>query len=140
MLGALGFGLVTAPSHHHHHHHPPPPCLLQVLDVPSTFLETSASAMFLFAAATGVNEGWLPQSKYGPSIDLAWTGLTRAVNANGTVSGICAGTPIEPDVAAYEARPTDYAESQSGLGAVFRAALAVHAYQGGQWKAGGLPA
>ena len=100
----------------------------QVLDVPSTFLETSASAMFLFAMATGVNEGWLSRAAYSASIDLAWAGLTKAVNADGTVSGICAGTPVEPDVAAYEARPTGYNTSQSGLGAVFRAALAYHAY------------
>jgi unsaturated rhamnogalacturonyl hydrolase len=105
----------------------------QVLDVPSTFLETSATAMFLFAMATGVNEGWLDTGAYGPSIDLAWSGLTQAVNSDGTVSGICAGTPVETSVAAYEARPTGYNTSQSGLGGVFRAALAVYTYQqGGQ--------
>lgn len=104
----------------------------QVLDVPSTFLETSASAMFLFAMATSVSEGWLPRATYGAAIDLAWAGLTKAVDADGTVSGICAGTPVEPDVAAYESRPTGYNTSQSGLGAVFRAALAYNVYSESQ--------
>ena len=100
----------------------------QVLDVPTTFLETSATAMVLFAMATGVNEGWLDRGKYGAAIELAWSGLTKAVNSDGTVSGICAGTPVEPDVASYNARPTGYNTSQPGLGAVFRAALAYHAF------------
>lgn len=103
----------------------------QVLDAPSTFLETSASAMFLFAMATGVNEGWLDRGTFGAAIDLAWAGLTKAVNPDGSVSGICEGTPILPDVAAYNARATGYNTSQPGLGAVFRAALAYHAYQAG---------
>ena len=100
----------------------------QVLDAPSTFLETSASAMLVFALATGVTEGWLPHAVFAPAATRGWAGLTRAVDlSDGTVTGICEGTPVLLTVAAYNARTTFYNSSQSGLGAVFRAALAVAA-------------
>ena len=45
----------------------------QLLDRTDSYLETSASAMFTFAIARGVNRGWLPPS-YAP---VAQTGLAR---------------------------------------------------------------
>ena len=103
----------------------------QVLDDSSTFLETSATAMFTFALATGVVEGWLPRAQFERTVRAAWAGLLRAVNDDGTVEGICQGTPVELDVAAYNSRTTFYNMSDPGLGAVFRAAVAVHAFEGG---------
>ena len=98
----------------------------QVLDEPSTFLETSVSAMAVFSIATGITRGWL-DSSYAPLVRAAWAGVAGAVAADGTVSSICAGTGIGNTVAFYEARPTDYLDSDPGLGAVFRAALAIEA-------------
>jgi len=101
----------------------------QVLNETGTFLETSATAMFTFALATGVSEGWLPRAAWTGVIEAAWAGLTRAVRADGTVDGICEGTPVLLTVAAYDARSTAYNVSDSGLGAVFRAALAVERFR-----------
>jgi unsaturated rhamnogalacturonyl hydrolase len=103
----------------------------QVLNDTSTFLETSVTAMSLFALATGVTEGWLSRTKYNHAIQLAWTALAATVAEDGTVSGICAGTGIQVSVADYEARPTDYGECQPGLGSVFRAAHAYYIYTTG---------
>lgn len=100
----------------------------QVMDDPSTFLETSSSAMFTFALATGVVEGWIPRAQYQGTVLAAWTGLLRAVGEDGTVAGICQGTPVEPNVAAYNSRTTFYNMSDPGLGAVFRAAMAIQRY------------
>jgi len=100
----------------------------QVLDEPDTFLETSATAMFTFALATGVVEGWLPRAQYEAPVRAAWAGLLRAVREDGTVDGICQGTPVELDVAAYNSRTTFYNESDPGLGAVFRAAMAMERF------------
>ena len=97
----------------------------QVLDHSETFLETSASAMFTFALATGAAEGWLPRAGYEAPVRAAWEGLQRAVRADGTVEGVCQGTPVELTVAAYQSRTTLYNMSDPGLGAVFRAAMAV---------------
>jgi rhamnogalacturonyl hydrolase YesR len=102
----------------------------QVLNESGTFLETSATAMFTFALATGVSEGWLPRAAYAATIEAAWAGLTRAVADDGTVDGICQGTPVLLSVAAYNARTTFYNTSDPGLGAVMRAAMAVARFQG----------
>ena len=110
----------------------------QVLDEPSTFLETSATAMFTFALATGVVEGWLPRAQYEAPVRAAWAGLLRAVREDGTVDGICQGTPVELDVAAYNSRSTLYNMSDPGLGAVFRAAMAMQRYNA-QAEGGGSP-
>jgi hypothetical protein len=110
----------------------------QVLDEPSTFLETSATAMFTFALATGVVEGWLPRAQYEAPVRAAWAGLLRAVREDGTVDGICQGTPVELDVAAYNSRSTLYNMSDPGLGAVFRAAMAMQRFNA-QAEGGGSP-
>ena len=101
----------------------------QVLDDGTTFLETSATAMFTFALATGIVEGWIPRAAFEGPVGAAWAGLLRAVRQDGSVDGICQGTPVEPDVAAYNSRTTFYNMSDPGLGAVFRAAMAMQRLQ-----------
>jgi rhamnogalacturonyl hydrolase YesR len=114
----------------------------QVLDDSATFLETSASAMFTFALATGAAEGWLPRARYEAPVRAAWAGLLRAVRDDGSVEGVCEGTPVELTVAAYQSRTTFYNMSDPGLGAVFRATMAVERFLGGAQgaSAGGAPA
>lgn len=100
----------------------------QVVNESSTFLETSATAMFLNSLADGVVGGWLDQATYDASIRAAWGGLASIVSFNGTVSGICTGTGVGENVAFYEARPTDYLKSSPGLGSVIRATLSYARY------------
>lgn len=100
----------------------------QVLDDPSTFLETSVTAMTIYALCTAVNAQWLDRATYDASIQLAWSGMTSQVAADGTVDGICEGTGVETSVAAYEARGTDYTTSAPGIGSVLRAAIAYAQY------------
>lgn len=102
----------------------------QVLDDPTTYLETSATAMNLFSMATAVLRGWLQHDEYDATIRAAWRGLAATVGADGVVSGICVGTGVQTSAAQYNERPTTYSESAPGLGAVFRAALAYSAYIG----------
>ena len=61
-----------------------------VLDAPETYLETSASAMFLYA----LNEGRRHQLVSPPVAQLAaaWRGLATQVNTNGWVVGVSGGT------------------------------------------------
>ena len=100
----------------------------QVLDQPSTFLETSVTTMTLYSLATGVRGGFLDRATYAQVIEAAWAGLALAVDSDGTVNGICTGTGIGTDVAFYETRPTAYNVSAPGLGSVFRAATAYARY------------
>jgi len=96
----------------------------QVLNDNSTFLETSASAMFLWSFAEGVTHGWLEHDVYGPVIEKAWNGLVKTIQTNGTVTGISEGTGIGTTVSFYNQRSTNYLSSSPGLGSVFKAIVA----------------
>jgi len=97
----------------------------EVVDVPSTWLETSVSSMFLFSLVHGVENGWLDRTTFQPVIDKAWEGIASTVQSDGTVTGICEGTGIGGDLQFYEGRSNAYSASQPGLGSVIRAAAAM---------------
>jgi unsaturated rhamnogalacturonyl hydrolase len=78
----------------------------QLLDRPDTYLETSATAMFTFAIAHGINRGWLDPLAYGPMALLGWQAVATKVNAQGQVEGTCVGTGMAFDPAFYYYRPT----------------------------------
>ena len=61
----------------------------QLLDKTDSYLETSASAMFTFAIARGVNRGWLPPS-YAPIVQSGWRALDSR-NASSSQPGIVGG-------------------------------------------------
>jgi len=62
-----------------------------VLDEGDTYLETSASAMFLFALAECRNRK-LIDVPYADAMRRAWAGLATQVDARGRVVGVSAGT------------------------------------------------
>lgn len=64
----------------------------QLVDVPTSWVETSATGMFTFAFVTGVKKGWLDKKTYGPAARKAWLGLAKHVNADGNVTDVCIGT------------------------------------------------
>jgi len=78
----------------------------QLLDRPETYEETSATAMFVFAIARGVNRGWLNESAYGPAAILGWNAVHTQIAPNGAVNGTCVGTGIGWEAAFYAYRPT----------------------------------
>ena len=78
----------------------------QLLDRPETYEETSATAMFVFAMARGINRGWIDESVYGPPAILGWNAVTTQIGENGAVNGTCVGTGIGWDAAFYALRPT----------------------------------
>jgi len=83
----------------------------QLLDKTDSYLETSASAMFTFAIARGVNRGWLPVS-YAPIAQTGWRALEARVRPDGRIEGICVGTTAAYDAVYYYNRPTDLGAMQ----------------------------
>jgi len=77
----------------------------QLLDRNDTYLETSASAIFTFCIARGINRGWLDPLAYGPMVQLAWNAVATKVNARGEVEDTCVGTNMGFDPAFYYFRP-----------------------------------
>ena len=91
----------------------------QLLDKPDSYLETSASAMFTFAIARGVNRGWLTPV-YAPVAQAGWQALAKRVRDDGRIEGICVSTTAAYDAVYYYNRPTDLGAMQ-GYGPVLMA-------------------
>jgi unsaturated rhamnogalacturonyl hydrolase len=77
----------------------------QLLDRRESYEETSASAMFVFGIAHGINRGWLDGLAFGPAVSLGWNAVVTKVNAKGQVEGTCVGTGVGWDPMFYMYRP-----------------------------------
>jgi rhamnogalacturonyl hydrolase YesR len=95
----------------------------QLLDKTDSYLETSASAMFTFAIARGVNRGWLSPA-YAPVAQAGWQALATRVRPDGRIEGICVSTTAAYDAVYYYNRPTELAAMQ-GYGPVLMAGAEV---------------
>ena len=79
----------------------------QMLDRNNSYLETSASAMFVYGLARAVNQGWINPTTYGSIAQAGWIGVSMRVNVMGQVEGTCVGTTFASDQVYYYHRPTD---------------------------------
>jgi len=79
----------------------------QLLDRSDSYLESSASAMFVFAIARGINQGWLNPDTYTACVSLGWNAVAAKVNAKGQVEATCVGTGMGFDPAFYYHRPVN---------------------------------
>ncbi len=91
----------------------------QVLDHDDSYLETSASAMFTYAIARAVDQGWL-EPRYAAYARRGWAGVRTRIRTDGQVEGVCAGTNVSDDLQDYYARPTPLNDPH-GLGTVLLA-------------------
>ncbi len=96
----------------------------QLLDRTDSYLETSATAIYAYCFAHGVNNGWLDAQAYGPAAILAWNAVTTKVNDKGQVEGTCVGTGMGFDPAFYYHRPINVYAAH-GYGPVLLAAADV---------------
>lgn len=82
----------------------------QVLDSddPRNWPETSGSAMFTYALATGVRSGWLDAAEYGPVARAGWLALVARLTPDGRLRDVSkwaylpSSHPGEPDYAGDE--------------------------------------
>jgi rhamnogalacturonyl hydrolase YesR len=77
----------------------------QLLDRNDSYLETSASAMYVYALARGINRGWLDPLAHGPMVSLGWNAVATQVNSQGQVENTCVGTGMAFDPMFYYYRP-----------------------------------
>ncbi len=91
----------------------------QLIDRENTYLETSATAIFTYAIAKAINEGWL-DNRYAYIAAQGWEGLSGKILADGQVEGICMGTGISTATFYYANRPTPLNDIH-GLGAALLA-------------------
>jgi rhamnogalacturonyl hydrolase YesR len=72
-----------------------------LLNVPEAWPETSSTAMFTFAIATGVKEGWLKDKAYARAARKGWLGLVNYIEPNGDLRNVCEGTGKKNDFDYY---------------------------------------
>jgi rhamnogalacturonyl hydrolase YesR len=77
----------------------------QLLNDPSSFLETSASAIFTYCLAHAICEGWIDPIAYGAQTLLAWNALSKQIDRQGQVLGTVVGSGMGFDRAFYCYRP-----------------------------------
>jgi unsaturated rhamnogalacturonyl hydrolase len=73
----------------------------ELIDHEEAWPESSSSAMFTFAMITGVKNGWLDASTYGPAARKGWIAVTGYIDQNDDVTSVCEGTPKANDLAYY---------------------------------------
>lgn len=89
----------------------------QLLDRNDSYLETSATAIYVYCMAHAINKGWIDALAYGPVVTLAWNAITTQINEKGQVEGTCVGTGMAFDPAFYYYRPVNVAAAH-GYGPV----------------------
>lgn len=96
----------------------------QLLDKDDSYSESSCSAMFVYAIARAVNEGWIDK-RYASIALTGWEGLVKnKITEDGQLKDICVGTDIRNDLQYYYQRPTGLNEKH-GLGALLDAGVEV---------------
>lgn len=81
----------------------------QLMDRNDSYPETSATAIFTYCIAHGINMGWLDAQAFGPAAVLGWNAVQTKVNEQGQVEGTCVGTGMAFDPAFYYHRPVNAA-------------------------------
>jgi rhamnogalacturonyl hydrolase YesR len=80
--------------------------------------------MFLFAMATGLENGWLPWDQYAGPVQKSWEALAGYVNEKGAVRDVCVGTNAKNNKKHYLTRPR-HTGNFHGQAAVLWAATAM---------------
>ncbi|SFD88230.1 glycoside hydrolase family 88/105 protein [Spirosoma endophyticum] len=77
----------------------------QLLDRNDSYLETSATAIYVYSIARAINWGWLDAKAYSPMVLLGWNAVSTKVTDKGQIEGTCVGTGMGFDPAFYYYRP-----------------------------------
>jgi rhamnogalacturonyl hydrolase YesR len=95
----------------------------QLLNREDSYLETSASAMFVYAIARAVNRGYI-EPGYRGAATRGWAGVVSRIRPDGQIEGTCAGTGVSDSIVDYYRRPTPLNDVH-GIGAVLLAGAEV---------------
>ena len=91
----------------------------QLLDKTDSYDEVTGTAMFTFAIARGVKQGWIHKD-FIYVAEQGLKGILSKMSAEGDLEAICVGTGIMPSLTYYYNRPTQKNDPM-GEGPVLRA-------------------
>ena len=93
----------------------------QLINNTESYLETSASAMFVYGYAHAINKGWIDRTAYQDIARAGWNGVAKQVNEKGQVENTCVGTGLGWTNTFYMSRPVNVFAAH-GYGPVLLAA------------------
>lgn len=73
---------------------------LQVMNLPGSYQEMSATCMIGYAMARGMRRGWLDES-FKDSLMLAWQGVNERIDDEGGLVDVCTGTGVQTSTRDY---------------------------------------
>lgn len=101
----------------------------QVLSDSETYLETSCSAMFIYAFLKGIRHSLLPKDGYASAALRAWKSLKEnALDCDGNVLGVCTGSEFSFSKSYYASLGTRINDTH-GVGIVLAAACEIERYE-----------
>lgn len=103
----------------------------QLLDREDSYLETSATAIYVYCIAHAINNGWIDAQAYGAVALLGWNAVSTKINSIGQVEGTCVGTGMGFDPAFYYYRPVN-SSAAHGYGPVIWAGAEIITLLNGQ--------
>ncbi len=92
----------------------------QMLDRHDSFLETSGSAMFVYAIAHAINQGWISPTTHGSIAQAGWAGVSSRINKDGGIEDGVVATTLAGDNVYYYNRPVSV-NAMAGYGPVLLA-------------------
>jgi len=93
----------------------------QLINRNDSYLETSASAMFVYGIAHAINQGWIDRTAFQEVAQAGWKAVAAQVNARGQVENTCVGTGLGWTPVFYYTRPVSVYAAH-GYGPVLLAA------------------
>jgi rhamnogalacturonyl hydrolase YesR len=103
----------------------------QLIDHPESWAETSSTAMFTFAFVTGVKNGWLDETAYGPAARKAWVALVGYLTPEADLREVCVGTGTRNDLAHYMNRPRAVGDTHGQAPMMWTAGALLRGAEGG---------
>jgi rhamnogalacturonyl hydrolase YesR len=103
--------------------------LSQVLDVPGSYQELTATCMLGYSLARGLRRGWLGPSYQAP-LDRAWRGVSQRVDDEGNIVDGCISTGVQATVNEYLDRQAIFGFDDRSGGMALWFALEIHQHQG----------
>ncbi|MBI3470243.1 MAG: glycoside hydrolase family 88 protein [Candidatus Solibacter usitatus] len=73
----------------------------QVIDVPASYRELTATAMIAVAILRGIRNGWLEAGKHQPMVDKAWRAVNARVGPGGGLVDVCTSTGKQKSLREY---------------------------------------
>ena len=100
----------------------------QLLDKEDSYLETSCSAMFTYAIARAVNQGYLIKRYKSVALE-GWNGILTKIEPTGEIEGVCTGTVVSNNLVDYYDRPAPLNDIH-GIGVILLAGSEILRFSG----------